>query len=143
MPIKDYSTKVDVFSTLGEIQGLLVKHGAKKVLQEFDDDGNVVSVSFMINTPMGMQAVRLPANVDAVQKTLVKQRVKADREQAQRVAWRIVKDWVAAQMAILESQMVSMDEIFLPYMLNNPATGETVYQLFVQNQLLVGGGNNE
>lgn len=140
MPIKDYSTKVDVFTTLGEIQGMLVKHGAKKVLQEFDDDGNVQSVSFMINTPMGIQAVRLPANVDAVQKTLAKQKVKADRAQAQRVAWRIIKDWVAAQMAILESEMVSMDEIFLPYMLNTD--GQTVHQLFVKNQLLLGGGNN-
>ncbi len=28
MPIKNYSTKVDVFQTLGEIQGMLVKHGA-------------------------------------------------------------------------------------------------------------------
>jgi len=140
MPIKDYSTKVDVFSTLGEIQGMLVKHGAKKVLQEFDDDGNVQSVSFMINTPMGVEAVRLPANVDAVQKTLEKQKVKADRAQAQRVAWRIIKDWVAAQMAILESEMVSMDEIFLPYMLN--PDGQTVHQLFVKKQLLLGGGNN-
>ena len=140
MPIKDYTTKVDVFTTLGEIQGMLVKHGAKKVLQEFDDEGNVQSVSFMINTPMGMEAVRLPANVDAVQKTLEKQKVKADRAQAQRVAWRIIKDWVAAQMAILESEMVSMDEIFLPYMLS--PDGQTVHQLFVKKQLLLGGGNN-
>lgn len=100
MPIKDYSTKVDVFTTLGEIQGMLVKHGAKKVLQEFDDDGNVQSVSFMVNTPMGMEAVRLPANVDAVRKTLAKQKMKADIEQAQRVAWRIIKDWVAAQRMV-------------------------------------------
>ena len=87
---------------------------------------------------MGMEAVRLPANVDAVQKTLAKQKVKADREQAQRVAWRIIKDWVAAQMAILESEMVSMDEIFLPYMLN--PDGQTVHQLFVKKQLLLEGG---
>lgn len=138
MPIKDYSSKVDVFQTLGEIQGMLVKHGAKKVLQEFDDDGKVISVSFMINTPMGMQAVKLPANVDAVQKVLAKQRVKSDREQAERTAWRIIKDWIAAQMAILESQMVTMDEIFLPYILN--IDGQTVYKLFTNNQLLLGGG---
>lgn len=138
MPILNYSTKIDVFQTLGEIQAMLVKHGAKKVLQEFDDDGNVTSVSFMINTPMGMQAIKLPANVQAVQTVLLKQKVKADKEQAERVAWRIVKDWVAAQMAILESQMVTMDEIFLPYMLNTD--GQTVHQLFINKQLLLGGG---
>lgn len=136
--LKDYTTKVDVFTTLGEIQGMLVKHGAKKVLQEFDDAGNVQSVAFMINTPMDMQAVRLPANVNAVQKTLEKQHVKCDRAQAERVAWRIVKDWVAAQMAIIESQMVAMDEIFLPYMINQ--SGQTIYQLFVNKQLLIGSG---
>lgn len=32
MPIMNYTTKVDVFATLGEIQGQLVKHGAKKIM---------------------------------------------------------------------------------------------------------------
>lgn len=50
--------------------------------------------------------IRLPANVDAVLAVLAKQKVKCGRDQAERVAWRILKDWVAAQMAILESEMV-------------------------------------
>lgn len=115
MPLLNYTTKVDIFTTLGQIQGMLVKHGAKKILQEYDNDGHVEAVSFMINTPIGVQGVRLPANVESVQKVLAKQKVKCDREQAERVAWRIIKDWLEAQMAILESEMVSMDEIFMPY----------------------------
>ena len=67
---------------------------------------------------------------------LTKQKVKCDRDQAERVAWRIVKDWVAAQMAILESEMVQMDEIFLPYMLNDK--GQTLFQCYRQNQLSIG-----
>jgi hypothetical protein len=66
---------------------------------------------------------------------LTKQKVKCDREQAERVAWRIVKDWVEAQMAILESEMVQMDEIFLPYMLNNQ--GHTVFEAYRDKQLLL------
>lgn len=135
MPLLNYTTKVDIFTTLGQIQGMLVKHGAKKILQEYDDNGQVEAVSFMINTPVGIQAVRLPANVDAVQRVLTKQKVKCDRAQAERVAWRIVKDWVEAQMAILESEMVTMDEIFLPYMIDK--SGRTVYQLFATNVLLL------
>ena len=137
MPIMNYTTKVDVFATLGEIQGQLVKHGAKKIMQDFDDDGHISALSFLIDTPNGPRGVKLPANVDAVLAVLTKQKVKCDRNQAERVAWRIVKDWVAAQMAILESEMVQMDEIFLPYMLNDK--GQTLFQCYRQNQLSIGG----
>lgn len=135
MPLLNYTTKIDIFTTLGQIQGMLVKHGAKKILQEYNDDGSISAVSFMIPTPTGIQAVRLPANVEAVQRVLTKQKVKCDRAQAERVAWRIVKDWVEAQMAILESEMVTIDEIFLPYMLDKQ--GNTLYSLFANNALLL------
>lgn len=137
MPIMNYTTKVDVFATLGEIHGQLVKHGAKKIMQDYDNDGHITALSFLIDTPNGPRGVKLPANVGAVRNVLTKQKVKCDRDQAERVAWRIVKDWVAAQMAILESEMVQMDEIFLPYMLND--NGQTLFQCYRQNQLLIGG----
>lgn len=139
MPLLNYTTKVDIFTTLGQIQGQLVKHGARKILQEYDGDGHVEAVSFMIDTPVGVQAVRLPANVEAVQRVLTKQKVKCDREQAERVAWRIVKDWVEAQMAILESEMVSMAEIFMPYMIAD-RDGNTMYQLFTNRALQITAG---
>ena len=138
MPLLNYTTKVDVYTTLGAIQGQLVKHGAKKIMQDYDDDGRISSLSFLIATPAGMRGIRLPANVDAVHKVLTRQKVKCDREQAERVAWRIVKDWVEAQMAILESEIVQMDEIFLPYMVNN--AGQTVFEAYRSNQLMLGEG---
>ena len=142
MPIKNYTTKVDVYTTLGQIQGILVKHGAKKIMQDYDDNGRIVAVCFAIDTPNGRQAVRLPANVDKVLKVLHKQKVNCDYEQAERVAWRIVKDWIDAQMAILESEMVEIGEIFFPYMLAN-REGQTAYQLYAQGQLLLSNGQGE
>lgn len=38
MPIKDYTTKIDVYTTIGQVQGVLVKHGARRILQEYDKD---------------------------------------------------------------------------------------------------------
>lgn len=137
MPLLNYTTKVNVFATLGEIQAQLVKHGARKIMQDYDGDGHITALTFSINTPAGTRGVRLPANVDAVHKVLTKQKVKCDREQAERVAWRIVKDWVEAQMAILESEMVQMDEIFLPYMVNDK--GQTFFAAYRSNQLLLEG----
>lgn len=137
MPILNYTTKVDVDTTLGQISGILRKHGAKRIAHDYEGE-RVIAVCFLIETPFGVQAVRLPANADNVLKVLNKQKVKADYAQAERVAWRIVKDWIEAQMAILESEQVTMSEIFLPYMIN--AEGQTVYQLFEHKQLLLGAG---
>lgn len=137
MPLLNYTTKVNVFATLGEIQEILVKHGAKKIIQDYDDAGNIAALMFGIDTPAGLRGVRLPANVDAVHAVLAKQKVKCDREQAERVAWRIVKDWVEAQMAILESEMVQLDQIFLPYMVNDK--GQTVFEVYRENQLFLEG----
>jgi len=38
-------------------------------------------------------------------------------------------------MAILESEMVKLDEIFLPYMVNE--AGLTLYEAYISNQLLL------
>lgn len=135
MPLLNYTTKVDVYTTLGAIQGQLVKHGARKIMQDYDEAGRISALSFLIDTPTGARGIRLPANVEAVHKVLEKQKVRCDREQAERVAWRIVKDWVEAQMAILESEMVQLDEIFLPYMIG--AGGQTLFEAYRKNQLLL------
>lgn len=137
MPLLNYTTKVDIFTTIGQIQGILVKHGAKRIVQDYRGE-SVTALCFVIDTPIGEQAVRLPANVKAVQDTLQKQKVKADYAQAERIAWRIVKDWVEAQMAILESGMVKLDQIFLPYIMDSD--GRTVYELYESKQLLLSGG---
>ncbi|MDR3599509.1 MAG: hypothetical protein P4L49_03355 [Desulfosporosinus sp.] len=39
--------------------------------------------------------------------------------QAKRVAWRIVKRWIDAQVAFVESGMLKFDEVFLSYKLDN------------------------
>lgn len=90
---------------------------------------------FIVETPFGDRLFKLPANIDAFQTVLQKQKVKFDREQATKVAWRNIKDWIAAQMALLETAMVTFNKIFLPYMVDK--TGKTVYQLYSNGDLLL------
>lgn len=140
MAIKNYTTTINVNKTIGEIKRILSKHGATAIMTEYDN-GNVIGLSFKIMTPRGELGIRLPSNTDRVLQVLKNQRknnnqVKDTFEQANKVAWRIIKDWVDAQMAILETEMVEMEQIFLPYVLNNK--GKTLYQEFKENQLLLG-----
>ena len=133
--IANYSTTVTALKSIGEIQGILVSHGAKRILMDYDG-GEPIGLSFIVDTPYGDTPFSLPANIDRVWAVLNKQRVRTtvSRDMASRVAWRILKDWVRAQMAILETEMVSIDQIFLPYMqVGNK--GKILYEVMLEHRL--------
>jgi hypothetical protein len=135
MPIANYTTTVNARQSIAEIQQRLVYHGAKHILIDYEGE-EPVGLAFMIPTPYGDTAFRLPANIDAVQKVLDRQRVRSqvDRQMAARVAWRILKDWIRAQTAILETEMVTIDQVFLPYM-QTGKDGKTLYQVMLDHHL--------
>lgn len=142
MALLNYTTTIGVYKTVGEIQEILVEHGARKIMSNYDDQGHIECLSFSIVTPNGERGVKLPANSKAIYEVLKQQKksgkikINPDYAQAERVAWRIIKDWLEAQMAILESQMVQIEEIFLPYMINNK--GQTFFQAYMLKQLTSG-----
>lgn len=136
MPILNYTTKVPADKTASEIMAMLAAHGARQVMMDFGDDHQPVALKWRLETGGDSLAFSLPINVDKVFEVLTRQRVLTNspdrrREQAQRTAWRIVKEWVGAQLALIETEMVSMDEVFLPYML---AGERTLYQVLVENR---------
>jgi len=119
MPIANYSTSISAMKSVGEIQGILVGHGATSIMVNYAKDKTIESLSFIVETPHGHLPFRLPVDTAAVQKVLEEQGVDPryrTYEHSSRVAWRIIKDWVRAQMALLETEMVKMEQIFLPYM---------------------------
>lgn len=137
MPIKNYTTKVDVYTSLGEIQGALARNGAIKIMIDYGEDRKPIAVTFGINTVFGLQGFQLPANIDGVMAVFAKQKIKADREQAERTAWRNIRDWILAQMAFVEAGNVQVDEVFLPYLTDGK--GRTLYQVYQSGQLLLEG----
>lgn len=137
MAIKNYTTKIDCYQSIGEIQGVLAKNGARKIMIDYDNTGLPVGIAFAIQTQQQIQAFILPANIDGVMSVFKKQNLKADIEQAKRTAWRNVRDWIMAQMAFIESGNVQMDEIFLPYLSDGK---KTLYQAYKSGQLLLGDG---
>jgi hypothetical protein len=61
-------------------------------------------------------------------------------EQALRVGWRIIKDWVEAQMAIVESELAGVAEVFLPYAVTK--SGTTLYKhIETDGRLLLSNGS--
>lgn len=140
MPIKNYTTKIDCYQSIGEIQGALTKNGARKIMIDYDNTGLPVGIAFAIQTGQQAQVFILPANINGVMAVFKKQNLKADMEQAKRTAWRNVRDWIMAQLAFIESGNVQMDEIFLPYLSDGK---KTLYQAYKSGQLLLDGGGFE
>lgn len=138
MAIKNYTTSIDVYKTLGEIQGELASHGARKIMVDYDGSGQPVGVTFGIETPAGPRLFCLPANIDGVRAVFEKQKVRAAPGQAERTAWRNIRDWIMAQMAIIEAGQVDMVQVFFPYLSDH--TGRTVYQMYQGGYLQIGEG---
>lgn len=132
MGLLNYTTKIDADKTAQEIAKCLSMHGAQAVLTEYDPESSYVSaISFKIKLNDQSMSFRLPCDWKPVYTILTKgkknpfsyhedkkRRWESEwRLQAVRTAWRIVKDWVEAQMALVETQMATTATVFLPYVI--------------------------
>ncbi len=140
MAILNYTTTISCEKSISEIQKCLVKHGAHKIVTDYQN-GFPVSLTFCLTMNNRIIGFNLPANYSGVLKAMKNDkkipRAKCTNEQAQRVAWRILKDWVLAQMAIVEAQMADVAEVFLPYAITK--VGTTLYKEIQSNGMLMLG----
>lgn len=124
----NYTTKVPVTQSVVECQSILAAAGASSAQVHFED-GQPVGLGFSLKTPHGIRNFTLPVNIDGMQRVLVqaesdgdfsslkkKQGAFSNREHAAKVAWRVVKDWLEANLALIAAQMATIDEVMLPYL---------------------------
>ncbi len=144
MPILNYTTEVDAIKTAGQIQGLLAMKGAHSIAIDYAD-GEPTALVFRLALNGQDLAYRLPCNWQGVLQTMNRDskcppRYKTNA-QAKRVAWRIVKDWIEAQLAIIESGQAQTSEVFLPYVVTD--NGQTLFQrVMLDPSRLLGAGSS-
>lgn len=143
MPILNYTTEVPAERTVAEIQRILARAGAASARVDYAG-GEPVSVSFLLMLSDRPLPFRLPADVDGVYRVLIKDKVPPrlrNRAQAQRVAWRVVKDWVEAQLALIQSGQASLAQLFLPHAVR--PDGRTLFeQVAADPRFLLGPGGD-
>jgi hypothetical protein len=145
VPILNYTTKVSVSKTVSEIQGILVKHGVTGIYAEYQGkSATPVGFSFKVKTAHGERPFKLPANVAGVERILLELRRRhkippsmATREHAERVAWRILKDWLVVQLALVDVGLAPIDEVLLPWL--HLKGDRTLYQVMSENRLSLPG----
>jgi hypothetical protein len=96
---------------------------------DYNETGEPTGITFTVKVGSQEIPFRLPANVQKVEQIFINMRVKKPekwnsdyeqvmkriQKQASMTAWRTIKDWIDAQMAFIETDMVTLQELFLPY----------------------------
>ena len=129
--IKNYTTKIPPEKTIAEIQGKLVKNGARELSFGYDESGNLRRLTFQMvfhNQPIFFEIAPPINGVLAVLKKDGAAKNLLTYEHATRVAWRIEKDWLEAQLAKIEAGLATPVQLLLPYVVMNG--GRTFFEKF-------------
>lgn len=129
-------TKISAKQTAGQIAGLLMEAGASSITQE-NESGQIRGIAFTLDVDGKRLGYRLPVRTELLYAELQRRRSDRTREKAadddlkksERIAWRQIFRWVEAQLALIQTSMVSPTEVFLPYMLVSPR--QTLFDKFL------------
>jgi hypothetical protein len=138
MPIANYTTTISPNKTAAEIQQMLAEAGAQQILTSYERSATapkIVGMSFQIETAAGVMPFTLPVRAEGVLATLKRDKVPAKYltlEHAERVAWRVLHTWVKGQLALIDAEMTTLDEVMFPWMIG--AGGQTTHQRWIETQ---------
>lgn len=129
----NYSTTIDAVKTVGEMQQMLAAAGAQRIAVDYQD-GVPIGLAFALDTEFGVRLFSMPVNIEGMHALLLKKErqgqlksgskaTRTSKEQAGRVSWRLMKDWLGAQIAIIESGMVTVEQVMLPYLVDREGRG--------------------
>lgn len=140
--LKNYTTNVPAGRSIQEVEILLQNFGACAVMKEYLTDGRVNSFCFKI----GVKGFKLPVNAAGVEKLLYKGRSgrvdssRSRQDQAYRVAWRILRDWLHAQLSLILSGQAEPEQVLLPYLWDGK---RTLYEAYSGGLLALPGADEE
>ena len=148
MALKNYTSGGR--NTFEKIQQILSSHGANKIMFDYKKDGTLEAITFGLEIDGQQRGFKLPALVENVTEILyggtdrwgrAKKITETQREQAYCTAWANIRDWLDAQMALVETKQVKIQQVFLAYMVINKA-GQTLSEHFEANPKFLLKDNN-
>jgi hypothetical protein len=127
--MKNYTSTVPISRTISRIEEILVRSGAVNIIKDYRGPGTLDALCFTYIVGEKKIAIRLPANVKAVESVLrgSMKRPRAgtmDRiaDQAERTAWKIIQDWIEIQISLIEMKQAEFLQVFMPYIWNGKTT---------------------
>ena len=132
------NTEVSAEKSALEIETMLREHGCSEIGKAFES-GRIKSIYFQIKTPEGNMPFTLPVAVEPVYQILYDNKKASPRsrfmdraaeqkihDQAERTAWRIIWHWLKSQLALIQTRMANVTQVFMAYML--VSENKTLYE---------------
>ncbi|SRR5579875_1543989 len=138
--LKNAYAETTVEESIAIIRKALTAHKARRLSFDYDEEGDPTALSFELEINKRRLSFRLPVRMDIVEQKVLEaypryaQVTDRLREQAHRTAWANIKDWVLAQLALIDSNMVKLEEVFMPYLLDKE--GHTYFEAFEERLAL-------
>lgn len=140
--IKNYTTDVPADRTVLEIEKMLIGFGADAIMKSYRPDGRIEALSFKYQG----RGYRLPTDIERCL-TLLKETPGYSRKdrgwqeaQAERVAWRVIRDWLDSQIALTRIGQAELDQIMLPYMWDGR---QSLYESLKQSNFILPAPRDE
>jgi hypothetical protein len=131
------TTKIAADRSASEIVAELVAHGAKSINTDYEA-GKIVGLRWVMRVSGTDIIFDMPARVNEVFKLLKAESPSSNLEQlkrkAERVAWRQLLRWVQAQIAMIDCGMAQTAEVFMPFIVMNPAQNQRLFDAMMEQK---------
>lgn len=137
----NYTTSIDGERTALECVTMLMRFGAKNVALSVGEEKMPDGLDFVIVLPWGAtRQYSMPINVAGTEKALARAtragKIRSGYDnpaQAHRTAWRVLKDWLEVNLALIEAGGVELERVMLPYMRVSPT--QDVFGAWVEDEM--------
>lgn len=123
--IANRTTQIDATKTVGEIQAMLAAARASSLMIDYED-GQPSALAFQLTQGDQSLSFRLPCNWQGILAALKRDKKYPQRlknpDQAKRVSWRVLRDWMRAQLTLVEAGASTMQEVMVPWLITNDGT---------------------
>jgi len=122
MAIKNYTSQISAMKSISLIEAKLAAKGASQILKEYDPEGRVEGIAFIIKIDGHDMPFKLPAKVNECEvilkaryKKLTASVIKNIRAQVERTSWKVVLDFVDVMLTMIELRQAEFMQVFMPY----------------------------
>lgn len=143
--LKNYSTDIPAARSVAEIEEMLVQNGATDTWKSYTGKA-LTCLNFMVMTEFGKVPFKIVVDATVVRALLIEQKSKGvlrghimtqarveDIENARNVGWRIMRDLIEAQMAVVQMGLRKLEQVFLADIFND-ASGKTFFEVLVDRK---------
>lgn len=138
MNLRNYTSTVPVEKSVAAIERLLAEAGATHIIRTYAEK-RLTGFIFALAVAGKSITFKLPANPAAVKNILAKEMkrpragtLKLLQEQSERTAWKLLHEWVAIQISLIQMGQADAVQVFLPYVYDT-LKGETLYEIHKAN----------